>query len=463
MAKIKISADDLGKFGGMRILSDELNISNPANFEVELSGKFTVDCMEALISFLKEKKSVFKSLTFSPNIKYVPGVYGYSPAKTLVVPEGVYEIKDFSICNCTVEKLYLSSTVQKISSKAFFNTQFKKIEISKNNSFYSMEQNNLINNLTEEIIVSEIRENCNEIINKINSPENIKLWDNMKSAYKFTVDGPAFWKKNYEEKKAGLEKVEFSKQFTNPLEALKHCLSKNIDALENLVYLPCDIIDSRSFFNDVYDLFNIIKSLTGENRVIHGDSFNKSLLLYTSKLLHPGTEPFFFLLEENGIEVFAPQINLYLFFPEEEAGFIPSYLDYLKNNFITLTKAYIMNHENQNALSDKENISNEDRKSLTKKLELNENRDKLVEQCIRRIKGLANSYNLDVRITADKASIFISSAEEINGFSFLETVSIDSLLTNGESDFLRLDEAFRQLHIAISCVMDESNAPEASV
>lgn len=455
LPKIIISADDLRKFGGLRILMDEQNITSFSNIDVELSGNFTVDCMKSLISYLEEKKSVFKSLTFSPDINYIPGFYGYAPAKTLIIPEGVHEINEFSICSCLINKLYISSTVQKINSKAFFNSQFKKIEVSNKNAFFTMKQANLINTLTEEIITTEITTTGNEIIKKINSTENIQLWNNMKNAYAFTLQGPAFWKKNYDEKKTQLKKVELSKQFANPLEALKHCLSKNQDALKNLFYLPCDIIYNTNFFRDTNDLFNIIKSLTGENRVIHGQRFHESVLLYTTQLMHPGVEPLFFFLAENGIELFAPQINLYLFFPEEEEGLIPSYLDYLKINFIALTKAYIMNQENLHTLTNKDEISNDDRNTLTKKLKLNGNEDKLIEQYVRQIKHLAHSYNLDVTITHNSTSIFVSSTEEINGFSFSETISIENLLKNDEAALSRMEEAFRQLHIAVSFVMDE--------
>ena len=457
MPKIKIVADDLRKFGGLKSLMDELKITAPSNYDIELTGNFTVDCMESLISYLKEKNSIFKSLTFSPDINYIPGVYGYAPAKTLFIPEGVYEINEFSICSCLIEKLFISSTVQKINTKAFFNSQFKMIEISKQNAFYSMDRENLVNTLTEEIVASEISISGSELIRKINSPENIQLWNNMKTAYNFTLEGPGFWKKNYEEKKNQLKKSDLPKQFTNKLEALKHCLSKNPDALENLFYLPCGIIYNNRFFGDANDLFNIIKCLTGESGAIHGKQFNESVLLYSTQLMHPGVEPFFFFLDENGIELFAPQINLYLFFPEEEIELIPAYLDYLKINFIALTKAYIMNHENLNTLTDKDEISTDDRNNLTKKLKLNGNNDKLIEQYVHQIKHLANSYNLDVTVSTSSTSISISSSEEINGFSFSESLEIDDLLNNAETEISRLEEAFRQLHIAVSCVMGETN------
>lgn len=116
-----------------------------------------------------------------------------------------------------------------------------------------------------------------------------------------------------------------------------------------------------------------------------------------------------------------------------------------------------MNHENINTSTDKDEISNYDRNILTKKLKLNENNDKLIEQYVRQIKHLANSYNLDVTVTTSSTSICISSAEEINGFSFSDLLLIETLLNNSESEFSRLEEAFRQLHIAVSCVMDEIN------
>ena len=217
MAILKIDAEDFRKFGGIQVFMDENKLTSVSSLEVELTGAFGDDCMASLINYLKQNKMIFKSLRLSSDIDSVPCILNYSPARTIIISQGIHQINDYSICNCTVEKLVISSTVQNIGVKAFLNSQFKKIEISSKNLFFSKKESFIVNNLTERIVAFESDSGVPKIIEAINKEENVKLWNNMKGAYDFSLEGPVFWKNNYEEKKVELKKNKISYKCFRPV------------------------------------------------------------------------------------------------------------------------------------------------------------------------------------------------------------------------------------------------------
>ena len=456
MPKITIPAEELRKFGSMEIFMNENLVSPVSSYDAELTGTFMNDCIMNFIEYLKEKNLVFKSLRFSLDIDYLPCIFDYAPAKTLIIPEGIHKINDFSICNCIVQKLVIPSSVQNIAPKAFNNSKFKKIELSKNNRFFTMKEKFLVNNLTGATVIFEADSGAPQIIEKINTPQNITLWNNMKSAYNFSAEGPVFWKNNYEEIKPKLKRNDFSELAANRLEALNIFLYKNPDALENLFLIPCDILDKQEYLirNSLTSFIKIIKSFSGKNKAKTGDNRNKEILLYTTKLFHPGTEPLLFVAAENGIELFAPQINLYLFFPDEEIAFIPSYLDYLKINFIAITKKYILNHENHFTLTDKNTITNNDRNQVMNKLQPQKINKDIINELKKRVSHLINLYKLDA-VISEKDDCLLIESDPANKkdcvFSFSTRLFFDRCLRDMNKEISDLENQFKEIAVAVEC------------
>ena len=156
----------------------------------------------------------------------------------------------------------------------------------------------------------------------------------------FSIKGPVFWKINYEKNKEQLLKSASSSEDIS-LTQLKLLFEKNCDSGENLGSnlilasekdLPSDFIDNSQ------KLISSLKEITKDKRALYSAAADFSVLLYSTKLFHPGQEKLFFIQVKNGLEFLAPDLNLYLFFPDSETPLIEAYFEYLKNNFINLTK-----------------------------------------------------------------------------------------------------------------------------
>ncbi len=454
MPVIKIDAADLRQFGGIEIFMDNNNFASLSSLDVELTGNFDADCMATLINYLQKRQTSFKSLRLSKDVNDVPCILNYSPARTIIVSQGIHKIGDFSICNCSVNKLVISSSVQNIGLKAFRNSTIHKIEISSKNVFFSMQEHILINNLTGAIVAFESDFGVPKIIENMNKAENVKLWENIKSAYDFSLEGPVFWKNNYAEKKAELKKVQFPDNGSGQLEALQFCLSKNIDAEGNLFFMPFEELWYRSDGDNLRLLVKILKSLTGEQRAVAKKIQEESVLFYTTSLFHPGKELLIFFQAENGIEFIAPEMNLYLFFPNEEINLIPSYLDYLKLNFVKLTKAYSLEKGNPDELLKTEDISQSDRSILLDKLKPDLSNEKLVNEYMNRIKHLARTHHFEVSVTKNNEDFKIrldqnNTKLRDDTFAFESNEKIETFITETEKAFSELDKDFAEIEQAI--------------
>ena len=127
MPVIKLDAADFRQFGVLEIFMDNNNFASLSTLDVELTGNFDADCMATLINYLQKRQTSFKSLRLSKDVNDVPCILNYSPARTIIVSQGNHKIGDFSICNCSVNKLVISSSVQNIGLKAFRNSTIHKI------------------------------------------------------------------------------------------------------------------------------------------------------------------------------------------------------------------------------------------------------------------------------------------------------------------------------------------------
>ena len=200
---------------------------------------------------------------------------------------------------------------------------------------------------------------------------------------------------------------------------------------------------------------DILKSLTGERRAITNNIYENGVLFYSTQLFHPGKEPLLFFQAENGIEFFAPEMNLYLFFPWDETALIPSYLDYLKNNFITLTKAYSLKKGTPEKLLQVNDISKDDRDSLLGKLNSNLANEKLIQEYMKRIKYLARTHHFEVEVKNEQKDYLKIRLDSNNtklqdkSFCFQKTVAMENLLMDTENQFSKLDKSFADIEQAI--------------
>lgn len=313
--------------------------------------------------------------------------------------------------------------------------------------------------LTESGSIDPHFEENQKILNRINSEENQELWASMVNTFSlFSIKGPVFWKINYEKNKEQLLKAASSSEDIS-LTQLKLLFAKNCDSGENLGSnlilvsekdLPSDFIDNSQ------KLISSLKEITKDKRALYSAAGDFSVLLYSTKLFHPGQEKLFFIQAKNGIEFLAPDLNLYLFFPDSETPLIEAYFEYLKNNFINLTKeyaAFIKGKTLKDRLKEKEkenlnNITYNARNRMLQKIKNTNSHEQLIEKAAKKIKELAAYYNLNLNISKHEESfkLFITSNDNnSNNRSFDLTVQKRILIENYDNTMQMLEKEFKRM------------------
>lgn len=313
--------------------------------------------------------------------------------------------------------------------------------------------------LTESGSIDPHFEENQKILNRINSEENQELWASMVNTFSlFSIKGPVFWKINYEKNKEQLLKAASSSEDIS-LTQLKLLFAKNCDSGENLGSnlilasekdLPSDFIDNSQ------KLISSLKEITKDKRALYSAAGDLSVLLYSTKLFHPGQEKLFFIQVKNGIEFLAPDLNLYLFFPDSETPFIEAYFEYLKNNFINLTKeyaAFIKGKTLKDRLKEKEkenlnDITYNARNRMLQKIKNTNSHEQLIEKAAKKIKELAAYYNLNLNISKHEESfkLFITSNDNnSNNRSFDLTVQKRILIENYDNTMQMLEKEFKRM------------------
>lgn len=313
--------------------------------------------------------------------------------------------------------------------------------------------------LTESGSIDPHFEENQKILNRINSEENQELWTSMVNTFSlFSIKGPVFWKINYEKNKEQLLKAASSSEDIS-LTQLKLLFEKNCDSGENLGSnlilaseedLPSDFIDNSQ------KLISSLKEITKDKRALYSAAGDFSVLLYSTKLFHPGQEKLFFIQAKNGIEFLAPDLNLYLFFPDSETPLIEAYFEYLKNNFINLTKeytAFIKGKTLKDRLKEKEkenlnNITYNARNRMLQKIKNTNSHEQLIEKAAKKIKELAAYYNLNLNISKHEESfkLFITSNDNnSNNRSFDLTVQKRILIENYDNTMQMLEKEFKRM------------------
>ena len=448
MGKIEIHANDINKFGGLVILFNQKSKKKLSQTDVILYGNFDSRCMNMLTDYVKENNLAFNSLTFSSDIDFVPVLVSCDFVESIIIPEGIRIIPDYTFCNCQLKKIRIASTVQNIGKRAFINFSVDQIEIE-NNLFFSKKEKDLIYKLTNEIILQEEKEELPEFLTAINSKENIKLWNSLKDTYKFSIKISDFWKKEYEMTKDKLSEKALPQGCKNLLEGLQISLRQLPDSYGNIQMFP-DVDFKYGSFSQMYCEFTeILKSVSGERRALY-KSFEKEkgLLIYSSIMLHPGKENLYFVELENGIEFVIPGLYLYLFFPLEEVALIPSFIEYLARNLISLTKKFALMKE-KTVLVKPEFISEKDRKAIIKKLSSEEyDKKKIKDFADKRITYLAESHNLKIQIIYERDELLISSNKKDKGEENVDwtfRISAEEILKNPESTLQQLDYEFGRI------------------
>ena len=313
--------------------------------------------------------------------------------------------------------------------------------------------------LTESGSINPHFEDNHKILNRINSEENQELWTSMVNTFSlFSIKGPVFWKINYEKNKEQLLKAASSSEDIS-LTQLKLLFEKNCDSGENLGSnlilasekdLPSDFIDNSQ------KLISSLKEITKDKRALYSAAADFSVLLYSTKLFHSGQEKLFFIQVKNGIEFLAPDLNLYLFFPDSETPLIEAYFEYLKNNFINLTKeyaAFIKGKTLKDRLKEKEkenlnDITYNARNRMLQKIKNTNSHEQLIEKAAKKIKELAAYYNLNLNISKHEESfkLFITSNDNnSNNRSFDLTIQKRILIENYNNTMQMLEKEFKRI------------------
>ena len=332
----------------------------------------------------------------------------------------------------------------------------KSLKIADGRELYKI---NGYNVLTESGSINPHFEENQKILNRINSEENQELWASMGNTFSlFSIKGPVFWKINYEKNKEQLLKAASSSEDIS-LTQLKLLFEKNCDSGENLGSnlilasekdLPSDFIDNSQ------KLISSLKEITKDKRALYSAAGDFSVLLYSTKLFHPGQEKLFFIQAKNGIEFLAPDLNLYLFFPDSETPLIEAYFEYLKNNFINLTKeyaAFIKGKTLKDRLKEKEkenlnDITYNARNRMLQKIKNTNSHEQLIEKAAKKIKELAAYYNLNLNISKHEESfkLFITSNDNnLNNRSFDLTVQKRILIENYDNTMQMLEKEFKRM------------------
>lgn len=313
--------------------------------------------------------------------------------------------------------------------------------------------------LTESGSIDPHFEENQKILNRINSEENQELWASMVNTFSlFSIKGPVFWKINYEKNKEQLLKAASSSEDIS-LTQLKLLFEKNCDSGENLgsnLILVAEKDLPSDFIENSQKLISSLKEITKDKRALYSAAGDFSVLLYSTKLFHPGQEKLFFIQAKNGIEFLAPDLNLYLFFPDSETSLIEAYFEYLKNNFINLTKeyaAFIKGKTLKDRLKEKEkenlnNITYNARNRMLQKIKNTNSHEQLIEKAAKKIKELAAYYNLNLNISKHEESfkLFITSNDNnSNNRSFDLTVQKRILIENYDNTMQMLEKEFKRM------------------
>ena len=274
----------------------------------------------------------------------------------------------------------------------------------------------------------------------------------------FSIKGPVFWKINYEKNKEQLLKAASSSEDIS-LTQLKLLFAKNCDSSENLgsnLILVAEKDLPSDFIENSQKLISSLKEITKDKRALYSAAGDFSVLLYSTKLFHPGQEKLFFIQVKNGIEFLAPDLNLYLFFPDSETPLIEAYFEYLKNNFINLTKeyaAFIKGKTLKDRLKEKEkenlnDITYNARNRMLQKIKNTNSHEQLIEKAAKKIKELAAYYNLNLNISKHEESfkLFITSNDNnSNNRSFDLTVQKRILIENYDNTMQMLEKEFKRI------------------
>lgn len=278
------------------------------------------------------------------------------------------------------------------------NVKLKSLELSDGSSLYQISGYNVVSeNYSRKRYGKDGR-----ILEQINSLQNKQLWASMVNTYSFfSIKGPLFWKNKYDSSKTQLNATESEIFFVKKLEME---FSNNCDAEKNLIYVskkdtPCD------FLMQSQKMIGLMKGITKDNNAKKAGDKEYKVLLYNTQLLHPGTEALFFIQAENGIELLAPKLNLYLFFPDSETHLIIPFFDYLKNNFIKITKEYasfvkgttVADKVKKREREDESQKITEDKKNLMlARIQAAASPEQIIWNVIKELEEFAINYNLSL-------------------------------------------------------------------
>ena len=135
---------------------------------------------------------------------------------------------------------------------------------------------------------------------------------------------------------------------------------------------------------------------------------------------------------------------------------IEAYFEYLKNNFINLTKeyaAFIKGKTLKDRLKEKEkenlnDITYNARNKMLQKIKNTNSHEQLIEKAAKKIKELAAYYNLNLNISKHEESfkLFITSNDNnLNNRSFDLTVQKRILIENYDNTMQMLEKEFKRM------------------
>lgn len=304
------------------------------------------------------------------------------------------------------------------------------------------------------------------ILDRINSEKNKELWASMINTYSFfSIKGPEFWKLKYDTFMSYLLK-------SNPGATDDSCEVLTVKKLQLLFQKNCDTEKSNffsvshkelpmEFIEQSQKLKDALKTITKDKRAKLPVNGNCTVLFYSTKLFHPDSEKLFFIQAENGIELLAPDLNLYLFFPDYETKFIVPFFEYLKNNFINLTKEYavfikgntlldmIKEKENEEKT---ENITFNSRNRILETLKQTSSKAQIIQNYIKELIQLASSYGLELKCAKkfEELTFVINKKDDSNGnqtYNF--NIPAGTLLVNYENTKEMVEKEFKR--IALGC------------
>ena len=278
------------------------------------------------------------------------------------------------------------------------NVKLKSLELSDGSSLYEINGYNVVSeNYSRKRYGKDWR-----ILEQINSMQNKQLWASMVNTYSFfSLKGPLFWKNKYDSIKTQLNATDSEIFFIKKLEME---FSNNCDAEKNLIYVsqkdtPCD------FLTQSQKMIGLMQGITKDNNAKKAGDEEYKVLLYDTQLLHPGTEALFFIQAKNGIELLAPKLNLYLFFPDSETHLIIPFFDYLKNNFIKITKEYasfvkgttIADILKEREMEDEsQKITEDDKNLMLARIKAAASPEQIIQNVIKEVGEFALKYNLSL-------------------------------------------------------------------